>query len=161
MTIAIDQATFNVAEFASVLRLHSIEQPTAELAVLDVSEILQLGIVAYEWLLLSDQSNRAKLAFDSDDKAWATQDKRIHETCAGWLQTASEVKAAADTLVRQGRVLPTFPRFLECFTEMTAIVRFADQDDTKATMPAWLEQHRDTAIREIIHGQTLPLVQSE
>jgi len=163
MDLAIQTAKSTLEAFTFQGRTRFTLGPPEPMApqLLTMDSVLQLGIDAFNWLILADQQNLTHLSLSNDEQCWEETRIDLATRCIEWLTVAEEVKEFALIFKQAGASVQSLPRFMECVSEMTSIVRFAGQNDSEDTMPEWLEDLQFKAIEEHRNGQTVPFVPVE
>lgn len=137
-----------VAEYAQeVLAAHDEAMECRECETL-----LQLGIDAFNWLMLVDRQVREGMfqygvAFDPG------VDSAIKQLCRAWLKAGDAAEKRVEVHLARGFQVENLPTFRECCAEMAAIVESFDDAPAMSLPPAMIDL-RDGAVREHHDGQT-------
>ncbi len=149
-TLAFREARRHVYRFSDeseILRDHR-----EAMECLDCEAVVQLGIDAFRWMVLADESVRRLIysgtQFDADMSEMLTQLFRH------WLKPCGVVNGWIAVQKQRGYDLPNLEEFRRCEREVQAIVRSLDADELTDSMSA----ARDAAVAEHRNGETAEFV---
>ncbi len=149
-TLAFREARRHVYRFSDeseILRDHR-----EAMECLDCEAVVQLGIDAFRWMVLADESVRRLIysgtQFDADMSEMLTQLFRH------WLKPCAVVNGWIAVQKQRGYDLPNLEEFRRCEREVQAIVRSLDADELTDSMSA----ARDAAVAEHRNGETAEFV---
>ena len=160
MLLALKQATGNVTSLAQEFRGISFHTLVSDEVIEDLNGVLQIGIQGFKCLVLAEQQNLMRLSLNGSSEVWESNCLAIQVACRRWLAVCSEIRDWNRNLSKTDQH-SELAEFLQCVTEMESIVRFKDQDVDNESMPTWLLDLRDGAIREHARGETISLVQGD
>jgi hypothetical protein len=119
----------------------------------DCEAFLQLGIDAFHWLILADETLRR--AIFSGKREF---DPKIQQTIEGlfvaWLRPWKRANEWVDVQVQRGFEVANLDEFLKCSEEVLAVAESLDRD----TLTDAMRELRDAALTEHRDGKTAEFV---
>jgi hypothetical protein len=149
-TLAFREARRHVYSFSDESELMRDHREAME--CLDCEAVLQLGIDAFNWLVLADETIRRAIyrGAEFDDDAFPM----IADLFRHWLKPCSVVNKWIAVQKNRGYNLANLEEFRRCEREVQAIVRSLDAD----TLTEPMRGLRDSAVTEHRDGQTAEFV---
>ncbi len=119
----------------------------------DCEAFLQLGIDAFHWLVLADETFRRAI-FQGAAQYNAKTDQAIKRLFVAWLRPCQRAMQWIDLQERRGYRVANLDEFRKCQEEVLAIAQSLESDVLTDAM----RKLRDEALREHRHGKTAEFV---